>query len=444
MWMCEHRGWMQRCMYPEGITMLAFASLFLGLVFGTNTVEVAVDETVARVEIFLDDARIGSLEAPPWSLEADFGDQLAPRRLEAVAFDAAGKERARAVQWLNLPQPRAAISVVLEPKEGGGRWARVTWESAAGAEPKEVEASLDSVPLEVGDPRRIALPAVDEESLHLLQIEMRFDDRVRSRADVTFGGAYVDQVSTEITALPIIATGKSPRAPRLDEVQSWFTKNGERLDVIAVERGAAEIIFVMGRPFPHFLDPFGRGKVPKSLELPKGILARFVSPIPTTSEGVANTFNLFPVSPPYDRSVADLYHMLTGISRSAEPGPPRPAAATAVAGLAAFESRRRRTVVLIPPARPGGEADLSPHHARGYLERLRVPFEVWDPEDDPKIDHGIWGPVRAVDGLDALAKAFEQTVEKLDRQWIVWLDGRHLPQAVELTAAAAGFEIAAR
>lgn len=421
--------------------MLAFASLFLGLVFGPNTVEVVVDDTIARVEILLDGEIAGTLDGPPWALEADFGDALIPRRLEAVARDAAGKERARAVQWLNLPQPRAAISVVLEPREGAGRLARVSWESAAGAEPKEVTASLDGVALEIGDPRRISLPAVDESTLHLLQVEMRFEGSVRSRVDMTFGGAYVDQVSTEITALPIVASTKGARAPTLETVQGWFTKAGEPLDVIAVERGAAEVIFVMGRPFPHFLDPFGRGKVPKSLSLPKGVLARFVSPIPTASEGVSNTFQLFPVSPPYDRGVADLYRLLTGISRSAEDGPPRPAAATAVAALAAYESRRRRAVVLIPATADSTETDLFPRHARAYLESLRVPFEIWDPEGKPKRDLSAWGPVTPVDGLKPLAEAFEAMVESLDRQWIVWLDGRHLPQSIAIEPGA-GFTIA--
>jgi len=51
--------------------------------------------------------------------------------------------------------------------------------------------------------------------------------------DLTFGGAYADEISTEITALAIRAT-KEPRAPPTPEsTKDWFEKDGEPLTVIS-------------------------------------------------------------------------------------------------------------------------------------------------------------------------------------------------------------------
>ena len=282
--------------------VIAFASLFLGLVLGPRPVEMVVGEPVAAVELRLDGRLIGTVDEPPWRLVCDFGTELAPRHLEAVAHDAGGREVGRAEQWINLPQPRAVLNVVLEPRAAGEpRVARLSWESIAGAEPESVSASLDGVALSVGDPRRIALPAVDESQLHLLQIEMEFEGRVTSRVDVTFGGSYIEEISTELTALPLWAT-TSQRPPTAATAEGWFLKHGEALRVIAVEKETAEAVVIMDRPFPRLFGPGEIYKSPKSLRLPAGLRLRFLTTISEESRGVATTFNLFPISPAYDAS----------------------------------------------------------------------------------------------------------------------------------------------
>ncbi len=422
--------------------MIAFASLFLGLVLGTKPVELVVGDGVAAVELRLDGAMVGELREAPWALECDFGEALAPRHLEAVAFDSAGRELGRVEQWLNLPQPRAVLTAVLEPAEAGkNRVARLAWESAAGAEPKAVEASLDGQPLLVSDPRRIELPVkAGDDSLHLLQVEMKFEGWVTSRVDLTFGGAYADQVNTEMTALAIQAPekGRQKTALTVGAVTGWFEKNGEPLRVLAVERDLAEIVVVLDRPFSRFVGPGERYKPPKALRLDDDQRLRFISSTPKSSQGVASNFELFPISPAYDGGVGDLYQLLTGMMRASQDRPPRRNAAVAVAGLAAYESRRRRAVVLVPGQRLE-EATLDVEQVRRYLELLRIPFRVWDPEPKPKPELGVWGEVRSVSSLEKLADAFEELEEVLERQWIVWIDGKHLPQQIELTPAAEGW-----
>lgn len=422
--------------------MIAFASLFLGLMLGVRPVEVVVGDGVAAVELRLDGRRLGKLTGAPWVMECDFGPELAPRHLEAVAFDAGERELGRVSQWINLPQERAVTSLVLEPRRPGEpRIARLSWESVAGAEPESVVGSLDGQPLAIDDPRRIVLPAVDETEFHLLQVEMRFEGRVSTRVDLTFGGAYADQVSTELTALPIAAVSKAARPPTAAAAQGWFLKDGEVLRVIAVEKGTAEVVVVLGRPFPRFFLPGEGVKTPKSLDLARDQRARFVFTVPEQSKGVATTFDLFPTSRAYDRGDGDLYRLLTGFVRPPENQPPRLNAAVAVAGLAAYQGRHRRAVVLVPAAEPEGVEDLAPVQVRRYLERLRVPFVVWDPEAGSRGLEG-WGSAadrRAVGSVKQLAAAWTELAAELDRQWIVWLDGRHLPQDVTLSPEAAGF-----
>jgi hypothetical protein len=62
--------------------MISFTSLFLGLVLGAQTIQVAVADGVDRVDLHLDGQIIGSLDTEPWSLEHDFGSELAPESLE--------------------------------------------------------------------------------------------------------------------------------------------------------------------------------------------------------------------------------------------------------------------------------------------------------------------------------------------------------------------------
>jgi hypothetical protein len=99
--------------------VIAFATLFLGLVLGVQPVEVMVAPEVERVDLLLDGTLARSLAGPPWRVPCDLGPLLTPRRLEAVAYDAGGRELGRTAQWLNLPRPPAETEWMLEEGDGG-------------------------------------------------------------------------------------------------------------------------------------------------------------------------------------------------------------------------------------------------------------------------------------------------------------------------------------
>ena len=113
-------------------------------------------------------------------------------------------------------------------------------------------------------------------------------------------------------------------------VEGWFLKRGEPLRVIAVEKESAEVVVIMDRAFPRLFGPGESYKSPKSLRLPGSLRLRFLISTSEESQGVATTFNLFPISQPYDGGLGDLYEMLTRASRPAQDGERRPIAAVAV------------------------------------------------------------------------------------------------------------------
>ena len=61
--------------------MIAFQTLFLGLVFGTGPVQVMVSPPVVTAEIFLDGASLGVVRAAPWEVGCDFGAAPQPHEL---------------------------------------------------------------------------------------------------------------------------------------------------------------------------------------------------------------------------------------------------------------------------------------------------------------------------------------------------------------------------
>src|SRR5262245_7368528 len=98
--------------------MIAFATLFLGLVLGPQRIELAMEGAPAAVQLVLDGREVASLSKPPWMAEIDLGSSLAPHVLDAVARDAQGAVVGSARQWINLPRGAAEAALVLEGQAG--------------------------------------------------------------------------------------------------------------------------------------------------------------------------------------------------------------------------------------------------------------------------------------------------------------------------------------
>ncbi len=434
--------------------MLTFLTLFLGLVSGLRTVAVAVGDGVAAVEVRLDDRAVGRLTGPPWTMNVDFGDTPKPHELSAIAYDKDGKETAKVFQRINLPRSLAEARLLLLPGGGGkGRFARLSWQCAVAAAPSRSSVSFDGKPLSVADPARIPLPDYVPEQLHFMRAELDFPRNVTAAAEITFGGQSRDETQAELTAVAVLAGSKL----RLASLDGFFTVRGAPAHVAAVEdEGPGEIAFVLdeaARPALATLaaryegvidDPrLGPSAASRMLRrigpLASGQRARFVWPLTETFENGGTTYEIFPRTEDFGRSEGGLLYLLTHVFAPGVPPAPRLADAVAVAALSAVARNRARAVVLVLGGSPDASR-LSPGGARGYLSALGVPLFVWTAGPSGAAAGRAWAGADTVDV--STAKLFDAAAERLvahvARQRIVWLEGVHLPQDVELSSSASG------
>jgi hypothetical protein len=438
------------------MTQIAFLTLFLGLTLGPQPVELTVTGPAAVVEILLDGAQVARLEGPPWSRQIDFGSALLPHELVARVLDDQGTEIGRVRQWVNLPRAPAEVEILFEQEPGGRRIAgRLTWQSLTGESPSAIAVTFDGKPLIPDAQGRIALPAYDLETSHVLSAELRFSGSLVARKDVAFGGELGDEVSTELTAVPVrLRPGQ--KLPPSEQMRGWFLSGGRPLTVAAVEEGPAELFVVRDLTTGDALRKLDSGgksegkpgsilrEAQKSSEyrrfllmLGKEATVRFVWPVARSVSGAGLPAELFDMSRDFGSKDGGLLWFLTHLlPRVDNPSKQRLADATAVGGLQALYGNRRRAVLLLLGERPIDVGRAEPALVRRYLESIRVPLFVWT-LGDPALSGAAWGGGMEVSSLGKMRKAFARLEKDLATQRIVWLDGRHLPQSIELSPAAA-------
>jgi hypothetical protein len=441
--------------------MISFLTLFLGLTAGPQLVQVSVAGGVAAVEVLVDGTAVGRAEKPPFSINVDFGPELSPHELVARAMDRAGSELARVRQWVNLPRPAAEVEVLLERDEKGkAMTGRLAVESLLGTGATSLSAAFDGRPLSISEEERFELPAYDDTTTHLLTVAAEFPNGVRSRRDLVVGGRSASVVSTELTALPVrVLDGSEPDAASLSTA---FRKNGSPMQVIAVERGPAQILIVrslsadeamskLGRGGRTMIDQRRRGTLPvydpnamrMQLRVADEDRIRFVWP---RGRMVPNTIpprELFDSSHDFAGSEGGLHWLLTRVYHPARvESHPRFADAVAIAGVQAVTGHGRRAVLLVLGSGPADASRYDPASVRRYLAKLSVPLFVWSLEN-PKGNAVAeqWGDCEDVSTLPKLRAAFARFSDALEHQRIVWVTGEHRPQDIALAPEARGIEV---
>ncbi len=467
--------------------MVEFMTLLLGLVSGVQPLEVSVTEDVAKVEMRLDGAVVATLDGEPWRAKVDLGAGLRPHVLAAVAFDGSGQEIHRAEQVLNVSQSRAALRIVLgRPQGDGTRDGRLVWMSAENVKPKRVAVTLDGEPLEVVARRAFKLPfsELESEHAHMVNAQADFPGGVVANATVLLGGAYGEQVTSQLTAVPVLLE-PGTELPAPERMAGWLRKNGEPLEVMAVEERGAEVVVVRDRyalgPLWSLAYRFREQRHRQIGKLRPGQAIRLLEATPRRerigdSERELEMFRLSePLSEGYggvpwilgtkffrrptpDDPEASAEPDAVGKQESRDSGPKKPstdfydgrpqrlADAVANAGLTAAASGWLRTVVLVLGEEPEDESHWSAAEIRAYLRTLRVPFVVWSTASETRRFElgGLegWEPIVDISTRADYLQAAGRLAKSLGRQRILWVRGEHFVHDVRLAPHVAGVRLA--
>jgi len=431
--------------------MIEFVTLFLGLFHGPQRVEVSVGSAVASVEIRLDGETLGTLRGEPWILNCDFGEELAPHELVAIARDEADQELERARQLINLPRERAEARFALEGrKDRGPPTARLIWQALDYDRPREVNISFDGRPLAWSELERIELPRHDPDSIHFLYADVVFSDTVETHAELAFGGFFGEEVTSELTA--VMAVPERGRVPGPEKTEGWFLKRGRPLRVVAVEREPPIDLLIVREQSEAIFEGLRnlirtrthlRGyqrREEEYVRFSRRDRARFVFPAAERRDTPGLDLDLLPVSlDASGYSDGTLFYLLTQVLFPEEEEPAsqqRLADAVAVAGLVAAAGNHRRAVLLVYSGQAADASRLKPELVRGYLRRLRVPFFVWTITAKGADPPSAWGQEQDVSDLGGLRLATQRLRKVLDSQVAIWLEGGHLSGAIELSQEA--------
>jgi hypothetical protein len=96
-------------------------------------------------------------------------------------------------------------------------------------------------------------------------------------------------------------------------------------------------------------------------------------------------------------------------------------------------------VLVIISEDPRDSSEFSFGQVREYLREIRVPLHVWSVGGEP---HTVWEPATDVSTYRGLRKASRRLLRELDRQWIVWVEGNHMINRIEVAPRVEGLRLA--
>lgn len=427
--------------------MVTFVSLFLWLVTGIQTVEVATEAPVVRVEFHLDGELVGEVTDNRRKIQIDFGPTLEPHELVAVAYDAAGAEIDRARQVINLPSPPVVATLVVDHDETGRAVAaRVVTESATRLAPVNVVVSVDGRVIEPEAGHRYPLPTFEPRTTHLVSAEALWADGSAARTDLSLGGDFGEIVASELTAVPIRISGEEPS---VQEIQGRLTVGGEPLRVVAVEESGARIYVVRDLGATPALKAAGRSnaRVSKSIRAHYDpVFEHDLGPdldrayLVGVNAAAARGVSLFPVAGPVSLKRWGLPWAVTTLhDRYPDPDDQRVADAVAVAGIRAAGHGSPRVVVLVLSAQVDDGSVYPVSAVKHFLAEIGVPLVVWVAHKETE---NPWGPGTKTVSPKDFSRATDALLDELSHQRIVWVEGRHLLNQVELDGADLGLTLA--
>jgi hypothetical protein len=391
---------------------ILLVSRLLGLVAGEQRLDIQVDTTVKRVEVWRDGQNVQSLRKPPWITAVNFGPELAPHDVTVVAFDADGHELGRDSQAVNVSRPPAELGVLLQRDAAGKLTAAIRWAHFAYRAPMRLTVKLDGHTISRKKvSASVPVSVTPDSGLHVLGVEAIFPDLIKTRKEIVFGGGFSEQMPAELTPVAVRLRTDTPDGPA-----SCFRAGDRSLPAAPVERGEGAVHFIIN----------GRRSLGRARDL--------AEPNELFSLGKNQILIVNPVAQEIARDGGHTYlfnsksyNGNTGTRRvtiNAQPpvGTAQIADAIGAAALRALRGGERRVVVLIVGDVPARDYSVHrPAIIRRYLARIGVPFRVWS-LTGPRPDLvESWGEVRDVSTAAALLAATEDLRHELESQRVAWL-----------------------
>ena len=423
----------------------------VGLLIGLFPVIVDLGGSAQPAELLLDGKPACTISARAPACTVDLGPDPFIHRLELVRRDRAGRVAESVVRWVNKPGVEAEIhaSGRCEKKTRSCDFT-ITWAHPGKLDPSALTVALDGLTVSRTATSTIRVPFPGEYAPQVVTADAVFPDGRRASFTRLLQGAYPERVEASLQAVPIVV------APGIRDEDLAASLKEAGWPVRAVELGEFEVDFVIEPGALESRSAFGLSQQSMPLEDAEEIRAIVASdtitaftlleatgmpanPAPGSSKAPGNVPGLSEYG---SRAAAPARRPLSSWIRGLFQAPSSVPAmrrlltsdAVAAAGYHLGGSPRRRAVVLIAGSTRPDESTFSPEQARSYLGQTLVPLFVW----------------RANLGLaqewpeGALLQKFGPNIAtlklELDRQRIVWLEGRvdlrsfnpRLPRGVEI------------
>jgi photosystem II stability/assembly factor-like uncharacterized protein len=430
----------------------------VGLLIGLFPVIVDLGGRPEPAELLLDGRPACTISARAPACTVDLGPDPVIHLLELVRKDKSGHVTESVRRWVNKPGVEAEVHATgrCEGKTSACEF-KVAWAHPARVDPVSLTVALDGVTVS-----RVVEPTVTVRfprgsTPQVVTADATFPDGRRATFTSLLQGSYPEHAEASLQAIPIVVASDVP-----DEQLAASLKEAG-WPVRAVEQGGFEVDFVVEPGALESRSSFGLSGANLPLQSAEGmriivandtitafdaIRAEIHAPNPksrtSSPKGVPGVAGLGDLAIDQTRGRAEgswVRKLFLAPRNVPVTKRLRTSDAVAVAGYDLGGSPRRRAIVLIAGSALEDQSTFSAAQAQAYLEQTLVPLFVWRP--DTRLALG-WPDGANLVSLGANVSSLRSA---LDRQRIVWLEGRvdlrtfhpRLPSGITIAGRGSGF-----
>jgi photosystem II stability/assembly factor-like uncharacterized protein len=406
----------------------------VGLLIGLFPVIVDLGGRPEPAELILDGRPACTISARAPACTVDLGPDPVIHLLELVRKDVSGHVTETVRRWVNKPGVEAEVHALgrCEGKTSSCEFT-MTWAHPARLDPVSLTVALDGVTVARTVAPLVRVPFPRGSTPQVVTADATFPDGRRATFTSLLQGSYPEQAEASLQAIPIVVASDATN----DQLAASLKEAG--WPVRAVEQGGYEVAFVVEPGALETSSSFGLSAVNLPLvsaeEIRISVANETLTAFDATQGGgpgqeSRRAAGMFGVQTdvgrrPVTRTIASS-NWLRQLFLAPKSVPAlrrlRTSDAVAVAGYDLGGSPRRRAIVLIAGSQREDQSTFSATQAQAYLEQTFVPLLVW--RADARLAPG-WPEGANLQSFGANVSSLRRA---LDRQRIVWLEGRVDPR----------------